>query len=235
MSAGLAIFVKTPGHSPLKTRLAVGIGEDAARRFHVLAAAAVAAVAQAVVPQLAAYWAVAENAALDAPAWARLPRFAQGAGDLGARMRHACETLRDSHGRALLLGADAPQLTVDDLAGAVRALDAHEYVLGPSLDGGFWLFGTCTAVPEAAWTLTPWSHPHTGARFTAALGDARVAHLRTLRDADTVDDLPPLLVALDALTDPLPEQTTLADWLRMQDFGVRGDMEQASDRHGSEP
>jgi hypothetical protein len=46
LRVGIAIFVKTPGHSPLKTRLAAGIGIDAAREFHMLAAQAVAAVAR---------------------------------------------------------------------------------------------------------------------------------------------------------------------------------------------
>jgi hypothetical protein len=214
---GLAIFVKTPGHSPLKTRLAAGIGRESAERFHRLAAEAVAAVAraaQATLPGLAAAWAVAEDSALDDALWSGLPRIAQGAGDLGARMRHLVERLCSAHGGALLLGADAPQLRADDLVAAVRALDDHDRVLGPSADGGFWLFGTRKPVPATAWTATPWSQADTAERFIAALGTPRIARLRTLRDADAADDLPPLLIALDALPHPLPEQRRLADWLR---------------------
>ena len=79
-TAGLAIFVKTPGVSPLKTRLAQAIGQDAAEAFHRLAAAAVADVAkqaQAAMPGLVAYWAVAEREALDAPIWRDLPCIAR--------------------------------------------------------------------------------------------------------------------------------------------------------------
>ena len=43
----VAIFVKTPGLSPLKTRLAKGIGSALATEFHRRAAAAVSAVARA--------------------------------------------------------------------------------------------------------------------------------------------------------------------------------------------
>jgi rSAM/selenodomain-associated transferase 1 len=214
---GLAILVKTPGHSPLKTRLAEGIRRSAAEDFHRLAAASVAAVAraaQAELPGLAVSWAVAEDAALDDVLWSGLPCIAQRAGDLGARMRHVTEHLCRAHGGALLLGADTPQLCVDDLVAAVRALDVHDHVLGPSTDGGFWLFGTRMAVPAAAWADTPWSRPDTAARFAAALGTPRIARLRELRDADAADDLPPLLAALDALPAPLPEQTHLAEWLR---------------------
>lgn len=214
---GLAIFVKTPGHSALKTRLANDAGRESAETFHRLAAMAVAAVARgarARLPGFSPYWAVAEDAALDDPIWDGLPRLTQGDGDLGARMRRVTEQLCDAHGAAMLLGADAPQLRVDDLVDAVRALDGNEHVIGPSVDGGFWLFGTRTQVPASAWATTPWSSYDTAERFIAALGKQRIARLRALRDADTVADLPPLLVALDALTEPLPEQRQLADWLR---------------------
>ena len=216
-AAGLAILVKTPGHSPLKTRLAQVIGQDAAAAFHRHAAAAVADVvirAQATMPGLVAYWAVAETEALDAPVWRGLPCIAQGDGDLGARMRSVCETLRGRHGRAVLIGADAPQLRADDLLAACRALDAHEHALGPSEDGGFWLFATRIVVPDAAWSDTPWSQSDTAARFLDALGDASVAILRRLCDVDTVDDLAALAEALCTLSAPIPAQVALMRWLR---------------------
>ena len=216
-SAGLAIFVKTPGHSPLKTRLAQAIGRDAAEAFHRHAAAAVADVvirAQASMPGLVAYWAVAEPDALDAPIWRDLPRIAQGDGDLGARMRTVCETLRERHGCAVLIGADAPQLRADDVLAACTTLDSHDHAIGPSEDGGFWLFGTRIAVPEHAWSETPWSQSDTALRFLDALGDSSVATLRRLCDVDTVDDLAARAEALRALSAPTTKQAALARWLR---------------------
>ena len=216
-AAGLAIFVKTPGYSPLKTRLAQAIGRDAAEAFHRLAAAAVADVviqAQATLPGLVAYWAVAEADAVDAPIWHGLPRIAQGEGDLGARMRHVCDVLRERHGRVVLIGADAPQLCADDLIAACTALDAHDSVIGPSADGGFWLFGTRTAVPDVAWRDTPWSQADTASRFVHALGAASMTSLRLLRDVDTVDDLVALADTLHDVPTPTPTQAALALWLR---------------------
>jgi rSAM/selenodomain-associated transferase 1 len=223
-ATGLAIFVKTPGFSPLKTRLAQSIGRDAAEVFHRLAAAAVADVvmqAQAAAPGLVAYWAVAETEALDAPIWCDLPCIAQGEGDLGARMRHVCQVLCERHGRAVLIGADAPQLRAEDLLAACSALDTHDHALGPSEDGGFWLFATRIAVPEPAWADTPWSQSDTATRFLDALGDASVATLRRLCDVDTVDDLAALAEALYALSAPTPKQAALAFWLRDLDISDR--------------
>lgn len=214
---GIALFVKTPGHSPLKTRLAAGIGVESARQFHLLAAGTVAAVArraQRDMPTLAPHWAVAETAALDDPAWTSLPRIAQGEGDLGVRMGRVTETLLQRFDAALLLGADTPQITPTDLAAALVGLQECPHVLGPSEDGGFWLFATRGGVPPAAWSETPWSQADTAARFCEALGEAPFTHLRRLRDVDTAEDLPPLLASLETLTDPLPEQRRLADWLR---------------------
>jgi uncharacterized protein len=216
-TAGLAIFVKTPGYSPLKTRLAQAIGQDAAEAFHRYAAAAVADVivqAQSMMPGLVAYWAVAEDDALEAAIWRDFPRIAQGDGDLGARMRCVCEALRERHGRAILLGADAPQLHADDMRATCAALDVHDHVLGPSEDGGFWLFATRIAVPDAAWSDTPWSQADTALRFLDALGDSSVATLRALCDVDTVDDLAGLAEALCNLSAPMPAQIALMRWLR---------------------
>jgi len=218
---GIAIFVKTPGYSPLKTRLAHAIGADAAREFHLLSAGAVAAVAyraQRDMPALATHWAVAETAALGDPAWAALPVITQGEGDLGARMGRVTEGLLARFDAALLLGADAPQIEAGDIIAALEALASHQHVIGPSADGGFWLFATRGRVPAGAWLATPWSQSDTAARFCAALcgtpADATIARLRSLRDADTAEDLPPLLSALEALREPLPEQQRLARWLR---------------------
>lgn len=223
LRVGLAILVKTPGHSPLKTRLASAIGSEAAQHFHLLASAAVAAVAaraQCDLPMLAPHWAVAEAGALEDPTWHALPRIPQGEGDLGARMGRVTDSLLAKFDAALLLGADAPQIEPGDFAEAMRALATQQHVIGPSEDGGFWLFATRGSVPSSAWLATPWSQPDTAARFCQALranpDEAPVARLRTLRDADTAEDLPPLLSALDALGDPLPEQRRLAGWLRAQ-------------------
>ncbi len=218
---GIAIFVKTPGYSPLKTRLAHAIGADAAREFHLLSAGAVAAVAcraQRDMPVLATHWAVAETAALGNPAWASLPAIGQGEGDLGARMGRVTDGLLARFDAALLLGADAPQIEAGDIIAAVDALASHRHVIGPSADGGFWLFATHGQVPAAAWSGTPWSQTDTAARFCEAMcdtpADPAIARLRSLRDVDTAEDLPPLLSALEALRDPLPEQQRLARWLR---------------------
>ena len=78
MQGGLAIFVKTPGISPLKTRLAVGMGSDSERwyRIAVDAVKSVALQAQAATG-INAYWAVAESEGMQNDLWQSLPRLMQ--------------------------------------------------------------------------------------------------------------------------------------------------------------
>ncbi|MEO6966958.1 MAG: DUF2064 domain-containing protein [Rhodanobacteraceae bacterium] len=220
MSAALAIFVKTPGHSPIKTRLAAAIGEDNAIAFYQLAVTAVAQLAartQEPACALRAYWAVAEAAALDDPVWRALPRIAQGKGNLGARLHHVYSTLQARHGRVLLLGADAPQVTIALLRAASAALDdpATPFVLGNAHDGGFWLFGGRVPIPEAVWRGVHYSQARTADELRSALMPlGRIAQLPRLTDVDTAPDLGALADALDALPEPLPAQRALRAWLQ---------------------
>ena len=219
MSAALAIFVKTPGFSPIKTRLARTLGDAAAIEFHRRACAAVAAVAQTAILAglpLLAYWAVAERAALECAEWSGLPRLWQGAGDLGERLDAVHTELQSRHGTSLLIGADAPQLSVALLAQALAALGnpATPFVLGPAADGGFWLFGSRAPVPAHLWHSIRYSQPHTAVELDAALTAlGGIAYLPVLADVDTAADLITLRAALAALAEPLPQQRSLAIWL----------------------
>ena len=66
----------------------------------------------------------------------------QGDGDLGERMARAFARVLARHGRALLIGTDAPRLDAAYLrAAAARAARGTDAVFGPALDGGYTLVG----------------------------------------------------------------------------------------------
>lgn len=214
MPPALAIFVKTPGLSPVKTRLAAGIGQPQAELFHRQAAAAVEAVARAAGPALAPYWAVAESHGLEHPLWSALPTLWQGQGGLGARLHRVYSQLLARHGSVLLIGADTPQLTPALLQRAQQALQPAPFVLGPADDGGFWLFGGRLVVAASIWQSIRYSQPDTASQLQAALaGQGEIVQLPTLVDVDRSDDLARVRAALAQLTAPLPEQRQLLDWL----------------------
>lgn len=217
MSGAVAIFVKTPGHSPVKTRLAASVGEAFAIAWYLRAAAAVAEVASAAAGESAVvYWAVAETEASAAEAWQGLPTLAQGEGTLGARMGRVHHELVRRHGAGLLVGADAPQLAVASLRAALAWCDADEprQVLGPARDGGFWLYGGNRAAPLTVWESVAYSVAETAAAFRAAFEPfgAWLA-AEPLTDVDRGEDLAALRSELAGLAAPQPAQRALAAWL----------------------
>jgi hypothetical protein len=218
VSGAIAILVKTPGYSAVKTRLAAGIGERAACEWYQRAAAAVAAVARAAADEHGAtvYWAVAEPGALADGAWPDLPALPQGEGGLGARMGRVHGALVDRHGSGVLLGADAPQIAVAYLVRALHwcedALPRH--ALGRARDGGFWLYAGNRVTPLAAWGSVKYSQPDTALSFRAALkAHAAWLELPTLTDVDRSDDLPAMERELASLPKLVPAQQALRAWL----------------------
>ena len=219
LKAALAIFVKTPGLSPIKTRLAHTIGTAAAAEFYRLAAKAIAAVARTTVAagiDLTVYWAVAERAALAHPDWLEFPTVWQGMGELGDRLEHVHDELRARHEQVLMIGADSPQICSADLSAALAALrnPATPFAMGRASDGGFWLLGSRAEIPRQAWQSVRYSDSRTAAELSDVLGTlGNIAFQSQLTDVDTGDDLPSLLRELAALSAPLPEQLAVRAWI----------------------
>ncbi len=206
-----AIFVKTPGLSPLKTRLAADIGQQAAERWYLRAANAVAEIAAAA-DLAAVYWAVAEPEALDHPTWANLPCLEQGTGSLGMRMARVHNGMVERHGSALLLGADAPQLDPDWLSEASRWLkhSTPRLCLGPAHDGGFWTFGANRVIPESHWCSISYSRSDTRVAFEREMGQFGAWKLLpVVTDVDRAADLDPMAAELANLPGLLPGQRRL--------------------------
>lgn len=215
----IALFVKTPGLSPIKTRLAAKIGNDRAEQFHWLAARSTAAIINATECSVAVqgYYAVAEEIAVTNEIWREMPCLWQGEGGLGERMRHVYRYLLQNHDFVVLVGADIPQMTVADLAHASNWLAREgqaRFAFGPSLDGGFWLFGGNGPLSDNLWTDVEYSTAETGMQFFRAVKPwGEVQTQRTLQDVDESSDLLILYKALQALTSPMPEQVQLMRFL----------------------
>jgi rSAM/selenodomain-associated transferase 1 len=115
--------------------------------------------------------------------WAARP---QGEGDLGQRMLRA---FAEANGSAIIIGSDCPCLELNDLEAAAEALQTHDAVLGPAVDGGYWLIGLNVPCP-ALFEGIEWS---TDAVLKTTISKAElqgllVCQLRELSDVDTVED-----------------------------------------------
>jgi rSAM/selenodomain-associated transferase 1 len=117
---------------------------------------------------------------------------AQASGDLGRRMQHALGDLLSLEGvkRACLIGADAPELKPATLEVAFDFLDDHDLVLGPSLDGGYYLIGLNRVRPELFDGINWGTDTVLKATLEAAKRSGlQVAMLPQLRDLDDATDL----------------------------------------------
>jgi rSAM/selenodomain-associated transferase 1 len=122
--------------------------------------------------------------------------------DLGARMNRACETLfQRGHQQVLIVGTDVPSLPLDYYRQALDQLERHDVVVGPALDGGYYMIGLKKLLP-ALFQDIPWSTDRvlTMTREKAVDMGLQVALLPEWRDIDTIEDLRVLIDAsiLDA-------------------------------------
>jgi uncharacterized protein len=207
----LAIFVKTPGFSKVKTRLGQGIGQQAAEKFHELSCGAVKSVVQRAVP----YWAVAEKLAVKHPLWRDFPTLEQGSGELGDRLSKVYDELMERYPAVIFIGGDSPMIRPEDLLSALRAVkQGDRFVMGLTEDGGFWLFAGSKPVPRKVWTDVTYSDWETGAQLQRGLTPiAPVRPIETHFDIDQREDLARLKRLFASRKDLLPEQIVLSKWL----------------------
>lgn len=111
--------------------------------------------------------------------------------DLGERMAAAFQALFErGYRRVLLVGTDVPLLPASIFGQANGLLASHDLVLGPALDGGYYLIGLTRPTP-ALFTDIPWSTDRVCA-LTQAKAEAlglKTSTLPAFRDLDTIEDL----------------------------------------------
>jgi rSAM/selenodomain-associated transferase 1 len=192
----LGMFGKQPAPGRVKTRLAAGLGNDAAAAVH-----------EAMLFDTLETWSsesvlnaggrrVLVYAPADAGPWfdARVPEpFAlqpQAEGDLGARMREFfAGEFAEGATRVVLIGSDSPTLDPTIVITAFLCLEGRDVVIGPSTDGGYYLVGARGSVPPIFEGIS-WSTPSVLNQTIDRLKDTglSLAVLPPWYDVDTPDD-----------------------------------------------
>ena len=220
LSVALAVFVKTPGLSPVKTRLAAALGRHRAEAFYRSSVVAVEATARAAAASndVIPYWAVAEESGLADARWQTFSRVNQGTGGLGERLGCVFGELYQRHGAVIAIGGDSPQVTPELIRRACSRLrqagGRFAHVLGRCHDGGFYLVGTNRSLPPQLWRDVPYSTPDAATRLAARLAAlGPIADLPPLADVDRAEDLAVLGGELRAIVDPSAEQLAVLNWI----------------------
>ncbi|MEK7356386.1 MAG: DUF2064 domain-containing protein [Bdellovibrionota bacterium] len=202
----VACFVKTPGLSPIKSRLAKTIGEGGALEVY---RGCVERLRQELgdLPEkgITPYWAVAESGGLANAMWNDFSIVSQGEGSLGERLGTVYEHLLAKHSAVVFIGADCPLVDAESIATAVGRLGpSTPYALGPTSDGGYYLFAGARPVEPSAWLDVPYSAENTHAVFKSLLEKSgTVAALPPLFDIDEREDLEKMVEVLRDQEAPL--------------------------------
>ena len=113
--------------------------------------------------------------------------------NLGEKMKNAfIEAFSMKFKRVLLIGSDIPDLPLEFIDEAFKSLDEKDVVIGPSVDGGYYLIGFKdeTFLPRA-FEKIPWSTERVFDETMKVLENQKltVHTLQPLRDIDTAKDL----------------------------------------------
>ena len=114
----------------------------------------------------------------------------QGDGDLGRRMERVAAGVLETARRVVLIGSDAPTLPPAFVERAFQELRRRPVVLGPSLDGGYYLVGVRAPIAPIFRRMR-WSDESVLSRTVRRLDRADVPYelLPCWYDVDTVADL----------------------------------------------
>jgi uncharacterized protein len=194
----ILIFIRYPVPGQAKTRLTPALGAEGAARLHRRMAEHVVAEARNV--QAAEKNGVTVTICYtggrrrDFHAWlgTDLAFTPQVAGDLGDRMHAAfAQAFDEGAERVLAIGVDIPALSRRILCRAFNELSGSDVVIGPAMDGGYYLIGMKKLHAES-FSDIDWGTSRVLAQTRDALSGLRISvdALPALADIDRPEDLP---------------------------------------------
>ncbi|MGB1393651.1 MAG: TIGR04282 family arsenosugar biosynthesis glycosyltransferase [Flavobacteriaceae bacterium] len=184
----ILVFVRNPELGKVKTRLSRTVGDSAALKIYNILLSHTESVLNSIPVDKVVYYSeeIQQN-----DLWSETLYFKklQKGFDLGARMRHAFGmAFEDSYEKVVIVGSDLYDLKPTHIEDAFEALDDHDIVIGPSLDGGYYLLGM-KELHSAVFENKVWG---TNSVLKATLNDLKqqnVKLLEALNDIDTFEDL----------------------------------------------
>lgn len=188
----LIVFYRNPELGKVKTRLAAAIGDAKAYSIYLLLSEHTRSVVDRLPQQKALYY----SDFIDRDdAWSNdeYHKFVQSGSDLGEKMENAFKAGFNAGFKSIcIIGTDCLELSEKVVTEAFRKLLTHDVVVGPAVDGGYYLLGM-NYLHSILFKDKKWG---TKTVLTDTLKDIRllgltVFELELLNDIDRVEDLPP--------------------------------------------
>ncbi|MEP7321874.1 MAG: TIGR04282 family arsenosugar biosynthesis glycosyltransferase [Saprospiraceae bacterium] len=187
MEQALIIFVKNLVPGKVKTRLAKDAGDTAALEIYKnLMDHTRLVVSHIDATRLLFYSDRVER--LDSWPEKKYSKNLQTGDGLGERMLNAFKQATE-YDKKIIIGSDCPGITPALIEEAFTALDYHDVVIGPAVDGGYYLIGMNNLIPEVFQNI-PWSTDQVLLETIKILQQKRLLYklLTPLRDVDSLED-----------------------------------------------
>jgi uncharacterized protein len=191
----ILVFTRYPEPGQTKTRLIPALGADGAAQVHRQMAehtlAQVKHLQQSRAVEAEIHFSGSNESQMQAWLGMGWNYHQQSEGDLGDRLISALTTSFQSGAEAaLVIGTDCPGLNASLMATALDQLQTHDLVLGPATDGGYYLIGLKSLIPEL-FTGIPWGTDTVWQRTMAIAQELglTVTNLPPLDDIDRPEDL----------------------------------------------
>ena len=186
----LIIFVRNPIYGKVKTRLAKDIGDENALKVYHLLLGHTLSITQPLKCSKFVYYADEIN---NQDIWDNqdyLKRLQKG-NDLGERMYHAMkDSFDEGFSKVLIVGSDCFQLKTEILEEAILMLDQNTAILGPAIDGGYYLLGLSSFIPDLFFNKE-WSSEKVAKQTMNDFERLEISYdlLEKLNDIDDASDL----------------------------------------------
>lgn len=220
-SSCLIIMLKYPRPGKVKTRLAIDTGEERSALLYSCFVLRLLSTCRRLDTDIL-LCCHPDQKIMDYQAWLGndFKYIAQGKGDLGQKMKAAFyQAFDQGYHRAVLIGSDLPHLPLDYLKTAFNKLEDNPCVLGPAMDGGYYLIGMNgdDFIPEI-FRHIPWSTSQVANRTMDILKalEVKIFILPVLSDIDTLKDLKTLFQNHGLKTDT-PQALDKAIYIYLKD------------------
>lgn len=185
----IIVFTKNGESGKVKTRLAHDIGDENALIVFNVLLNHTKSVLQRILKDGISDVEIHLSQSIDDPQWNNFTQRIQAAGDLGTKMKTAFRHGFDNGYKQIIgIGTDLPELEVNHITKALKALSDNDIVLGPSHDGGYYLIGM-NQLYDQLFNDIDWSTEHVLTQTLERAAGKKTELLQEENDIDTFSDL----------------------------------------------
>jgi rSAM/selenodomain-associated transferase 1 len=184
----IIVFTRNPELGKVKTRLAQTIGNKATLEVYIQLLHHTEHVLNSLNCDVAVYY---SETIIQDDIWNKktYTKYLQNGDNLGERMYNAFKEQFNLHyNKVVIVGSDLFDLKPQHITNAFKALEQNDVVIGPAQDGGYYLLGMSTMIPQVFVNKT-WSSPTVFEETLKDLQNLKVYLLEMLNDIDTFEDL----------------------------------------------